>query len=107
MSTTVARWMILLAGPSLWFAHFCLVYAAASLELTYYPAAGVTSRAVIAGLTLVALAITALAAWRAAAVSPGAAGSALHRFWSGATRLMCLLAAVAIVWQALPAALVT
>lgn len=102
----LAQWTILLAGPLTWFTHFCLVYAAASLELTYAPAAGPASRLAIAGLTLAALALVALSAIRAAAVSPGARGSPYHRFWTAAVRLMCLLSAVAIVWQALPAALV-
>lgn len=102
----LTAWTLLLWGPSLWFLHFGLVYGIASLALTYRPAAGVPSRVAIAAATAAMLALVLVGWLRAGRYSPGDPGSDLHRFWRSATALLCLISAIAIVYQALPAVLV-
>lgn len=103
---TIAQWGLLLWGPLVWSGHFLFVYAAASLELSLRPTAGAPSRIAIAVATVAAL----LALWAVLRtrldLAPGEAGSGLTRFWIASTRMLCLISAIAILFQALPALLV-
>lgn len=103
---SVRSWLLMLWAPNWWFAHFNLVYAAASLELTFRPLAGLGSRVAIGVLTVAVLAIIALPLPRVAAWSPGLPGSQQHRLWVSVTRMLIFLSAVAVVYQALPALMV-
>lgn len=102
---TVAAWTLLLWGPLVWTVHFIFIYGVASLALTLRPAAGPAPRIAIAAGTLAALALIAAAVWRADRYAAGQPGDPLFRFWTASTRMLCLISAVAVVWQALPAAL--
>lgn len=103
---TLGKFAVLLAGPLVWGAHFMLVYAAASLEITLAHEAGLTSRLFIALASLVCLAAVAWVGW---AVRKGrlprweTPQEDLTGLWRTGTQLLCLLSFIAIFWQSFPA----
>lgn len=94
------RWLLLLGGPLIWTAHFGLIYAISSIsvqatgETTSLARALIIGSAVVAELLLVSVVV---GAWRLS--SEGALGV----FWKNVSALGALIAAIAIVWQSLPA----
>lgn len=90
------RWFPFLVGPALWAIHFAAAYGIASISIQgageVTPLARLVIGAVSAALVLAALAL----------VAPRGGNESFGRFASTIRRTGCLLAAVAIVWQALP-----
>jgi len=94
------RWLLLLAGPLIWAAHFMAIYAVTSIS---YVVAGATTAE--ARLVVVALSLAGLG---------GCAGvlllglrednrDELAQFWRAVATAGLVVAAVAILWQTLPA----
>lgn len=106
---TLSKWALFLGGPILWFAHFGIVYGAASLEITYRFEAGLPSRIFIAAITAAALATVALlgwAVWRGRLPDWDAPWEDLSGLWRKGAGALYFLSFVAIAWQSLPALLV-
>lgn len=101
---SVLAWVALLGPPTLWFAHFGFVYAAASVEIVFLWRAGLPSRLVIAGGTLLALGLV-WACWRwLPRVLPEPECD--RGLWRTAGGWLALVSAIAILFQAMPALLV-
>jgi hypothetical protein len=91
-------WLIMLGGLCVWAAHFVVIWTGASLFLTS-PAA----RLVTGGATLAALAGIALLVRMG---RPTPSQDQFTRWSANVALLSALAAAIAIVWQALPALLI-
>lgn len=97
----MSAWRTLLAGLTVWLAHFAIVYALPSLE-----AVGAVRRGQLTvihgfatGTCLAAAGVLALAGWRRVRASTAAGEAFRHRV----ATLGAALAWVAIAWQAAPA----
>ena len=103
-------WTGLLAPPTIWFAHFGFVYAAASLEIVLTGSAGPASRLAIGLATLAALGLIGWYALRARHYAPGedvpGEGTDVSRFWVSVLRILAGVSAVGVLYQAMPALLV-
>lgn len=97
-------WVAMLGPPTLWFVHFGFVYASASLEMMFTERATLLSRLVIAGGTLLFLAVIGWLGWKAPRFAPVA--GKVREFWIGVTRITAAVSAIAVVYQAMPALLV-
>ena len=89
-------WRILIAGLTVWLAHFSLVWMASSIF-----GSSARARLIVLVATIAALAAVALIAWRARKE----AGDAVDRWMRSLGLLGCATAGLAILWQGLPAAL--
>lgn len=96
----MARWALFLAGPLAWGAHFLALYVVASISALAAQRTTFPARAIIIGLTVLALAALAGAAWRTLR-APGA--DALPAFERAVALAGLVLGAIAIIWQMLPA----
>ncbi len=90
-----------------WSTHFLLCYIAVSLACIYGWSG---ARLAVAAFTCIALVLLAWMGWRhyrlwQAARRPGATDAALPAFLSLVAMMLCALATLALVWVALPAAL--
>lgn len=97
----------LFSAPLIWTAHFVLCYGLVSLACAYgFPGAriGVGLLTVIALALLGAVAWFNLAKWRAVRHSK-APDAGMQAFFALNSLMLCGLSAVALVWVALPAAL--
>lgn len=106
---TLRKWAVFLGGPLVWGAHFTLIYAAASLEITYRFEAYLPSRIFIGIVTLAALALVAwlgILTWRGGLPKWETPWEDLTGLWRKAAGAMYALSFVAIAWQSLPALLV-
>ena len=106
---TLGKWGIFLGGPLIWFAHFGIVYGAASLEITFRFEAGWPSRVFIALLTLGALAAVAWlgwSIWRGHLPKWETPWEDVSGLWRKTGGILYFLSFIAIVWQSLPALLV-
>lgn len=92
-------WLILLAGPILWTAHFFAIYIIASI----LPGTNTAATLVIAA-TIIAVAVI-LWLIRRAAASFNATGDAFSRWALRLSLLASALSFIAIVYQAMPALL--
>lgn len=104
----LGHWLVLLAGPLVWSAHFLVVTIAIGWDAGVGADPANTARVVVAAATataLLGLTWLLLAAYRARADDCGDARD-LSRFWRGAGRVQLWFALVAVIWQALPAVLV-
>lgn len=89
----------MLGGLIVWAAHFLLIWSGASLFLTSPPARMVTALATLAAL--LATGLLARASWHRRAAADRFAG------WQSRVALLsAATAAIAILWQALPALLI-
>jgi hypothetical protein len=94
-------WAIMLGGLIVWTAHFLVIWTGASVFLTTPAARWITGLATAAALG--ATALLARASWRDRAV----AGPDRFASWSADVSLLSTLAAaIAIIWQALPALII-
>jgi hypothetical protein len=97
----------MLTGPVIWFAHFVLLYGAEALICTPPLARPGAMTSITVAATLAALG--ALAIFVAILMRrPAAAGSRDHGdvgFLRAASLLLALLSAIAVVWVALPTAI--
>lgn len=91
-------WTLLLGGLLVWALHFFALYAVASIFLT-----SDTARLLTVAVTLLCLVLNALLFVRVASVQ---ADVELTRWMRSLALLGVSLSVVAILWQALPAALV-
>lgn len=95
-------WLVMLGGLIVWTAHFLLIWTGSSLFLTTPAARWVTAVVTIAALGAVAL--LARSAWRR---QQDATQTDRFGDWSARVALLSTFAAaIAIVWQALPAVLI-
>ena len=94
-------WIGLLAAPTIWFAHFGFVYAAASVEIILAGSAGMLSRAIIVAATLGALAAIAFLGFRAARLAP--ADEPVKSFWKAVARILAAVSAIGVIYQTVPA----
>jgi len=97
----MGKWAYLLGGLLVWAAHFFAVYIAASL----FPGTQLAKWLVLA-LTIAALVALWLFSRLMLRASPADRGEDGDHWGTGLVRLGCGLAAVAIVYQGLPALLV-
>lgn len=97
-------WLALLAPPTIWFLHFGFVYAAASLEMVFEQRAGLLSRLAIGAGTLAALLLIGWIGWDSPRFAPRP--EKVRGFWIAVTRLLALVSAIGIAYQAAPALLV-
>ena len=101
---TLIAWALLLGPPSAWFAHFGFVYAVASIGIVASGEAGAVPRIVIAIGTLGALVAVVTMALLARRFAPDPQPA--RRFWPPLVRILALVSAIGIVYQALPALIV-
>ena len=94
------RWLILLGGPLIWAAHFIFIYIVASASVLISGAATPFARNLIAGSGL--LAAFAASLLIIANLRDGGE-DALNAFWRTVSAFGALVAAIAILWQSLPA----
>jgi hypothetical protein len=97
------RWLFLLAGPLIWTGHFFGVYGIASIADVLTEADDPLARMIVFAFSAacaLAAALVGAAAWRAARRQ----GDDLDRFTVSVAGLGAAVAFVAILWQALPAA---
>ncbi len=106
--SNLGHWLVLLAGPLVWAAHFGVVSLATGWDASVGRDAETTARVVVAAATVLAegaLAWLIVEARRARLDHWGGAKD-LSRFWSWAGRVQLWFATVAVLWQSLPALLV-
>lgn len=94
------RWLLLLGGPLIWAAHFGAIYAISSISVQIAGDTVAAARALIVASGALA-ALTAVALMLLAARSSQA--TMLDRFWRTVSGAGALIAAIAVVWQTLPA----
>ena len=97
----------LFGGPATWFAHFVTLYAAEALVCTPGLATPGTMSWVVAAATLAALAALAgfgIVVLRRPAPDPAGSHSGAA-FLRGATVWLAILSAIAVLWVALPNAI--
>lgn len=94
------RWLFMLGGLLVWAAHFAGVYAIASVADVVAHASAPAARALIGAFTLVCV---LAAAGIAVVAARRRTGDAQERFSASLAALGGALAAVAILWQGLPA----
>ena len=97
----MSKWVLLLGGLTIWAAHFFLLYGFASV----FPGTQ-TARMLTWIATVPALAANAFLLWTAAARTLFAADDELDRWVLNVAAAGALLSLVAVLWQALPAAMV-
>lgn len=96
----MARWLILLAGPLLWAAHFGLIYLIASISIQAVGESTALARALIAGSGIACVGVLALLCFKLRRGEDD-----VDRFWRYVSITGSLIGIVAIVWQSLPALL--
>lgn len=89
-------WPTLIGGLCVWAAHFVALYAIASI----WPGDAQVARWLVIGATVNALILIGALFLRA---SPTRGDDALDRWIADGGRIALAIAAVAVVWQALPA----
>lgn len=108
-SASIRRWFVLLATPLLWTAHFLLVYAVASLEITIRGIAGRPTQVVSTLLTVVILAAIVAFGWATHSGRIPAWGGPredLAALWRRCGTFLAVLSFCGVLWQGLPAILV-
>ncbi|HYD87177.1 MAG TPA: hypothetical protein VEA80_06870 [Vitreimonas sp.] len=96
----MVRWLILLAGPLLWAAHFGLIYAVASISIQAVGESTPLARGLIGGSGLAFVGVLALLC-----LSLRRGEDEVDRFWRSASIAGAVIGIVAILWQSLPALL--
>ena len=99
----MGRWVFMLGGLIVWTVHFFGVYALASLGDVVSAADDPAWRAAVAGFSAVCLALAVGLAWHAARRLRRGASEPGGRLVPEVAAYGAGLAAVAILWQALPA----
>jgi len=104
----IGHWLVLLAGPLVWTAHFAVVSLAVGWDASVGRDGDTTARIVVAAATVLALVALVWLEIQARHARHDDWGGAkdLARFWGWAGRVQLWFAMVAVVWQALPAVLV-
>lgn len=103
---SIAKWLILLAGPLIWSLHLTTVYAAASLDITLTGRAGWPSRLFVGLATIACLIAIAWFGWHIAKGTLPRWRSPqqdITGLWRKTGLLLCVLAFAAVLWQGLPA----
>ena len=105
--SVLMHWLVLLAGPLVWAAHFSVVAIATGWDASVGTDAATTARVVVAVATVLALGGLAWLIVEARRARHDTWGGAkdLARFWGVAGRVQLWFAIVAVIWQALPAVL--
>ena len=105
--SVLMHWLVLLAGPLVWAAHFLVVAIATSWDASVGTDTAMAARVVVAVATVLALGGLAWLIVEARRARHDTWGGAtdLARFWGSAGRVQLWFAIVAVIWQALPAVL--
>lgn len=106
----------LISAPLIWALHFTLSYVIVSLACAYDFGGAHVSIALVTLLALALLIFIGAANWRkwrrerqtgrssGGGTDPDVAGANMGAFFSLASLMLCVLSAVALIWVALPAA---
>lgn len=111
-SLTLKRLLTLIGAPVIWIVHFVVCYVVVALVCALQvseariiglnPAEfGVAAATLIAGALIVGLALTNLRRWR----NPPGPEPEMSRFFAVNTLLLCAISLLALIWVALPTAM--
>lgn len=103
------KWALLLGGPTVWFVHFGLIYAASGLGHTDDAHAGAPTRiaVVLAGLSGIAVLALLMRAARRLKVEDWNRNRELAVFWRRTSTILLALTMLALLWETLPALIVS
>ncbi|SSW67153.1 hypothetical protein AVE30378_02475 [Achromobacter veterisilvae] len=96
--------LLMVAGPVIWLAHFLFIYMVNAVACAHFPSGGVWMALPVSSWIILAASALALAGMAAVSLYQRrrVRTRRLPRFHGWLTGSLCLLSAVAVLWETLP-----